>query len=148
MTKQEAIETIKLALSQVEWDYPLDYAVAFDIAISAMEKQDVPDICVGDMISRQNAIDAICKACSMEGDYHKCDGYPETSTWCDELVALRALPSAQPERKRGKWIPVTNGRGGHECSLCHSYAPSFQTGNEWLTDYCPNCGADMRGKIE
>ena len=50
-----------------------------------------------DLISRQAVIDAICKACSMEGDYHKCDGYPETSTWCDELVALRALPSAQSE---------------------------------------------------
>ena len=49
-----------------------------------------------DLISRQAAIDVICKACSMEEDYHKCDGYPETSTWCDELVALRALPSAQP----------------------------------------------------
>lgn len=44
-----------------------------------------------------DAIDAICKACSMEEDYHKCNGYPETSTWCDNLVALRALPSAQPE---------------------------------------------------
>ena len=53
---------------------------------------------MSDLISRQAAIDAICKACSMEGDYHKCDGYPETSTWCDELVALRALPSAQSER--------------------------------------------------
>ena len=52
---------------------------------------------MSDLISRQAAIDAICKACSMEEDYHKCDGYPETSTWCDELVALRALPSAQPD---------------------------------------------------
>ena len=51
---------------------------------------------------------------------------------------------SQSERKKGKWIPVTNGRGGHECSLCHSYAPSFQAGDEWLTDYCPCCGADMR----
>ena len=56
-----------------------------------------------DLISRQAAIDAICKACSMEGDYHKCDGYPETSTWCDELVALRALPSAQPEYRLDEW---------------------------------------------
>ena len=31
------------------------------------------------LISRQAAIDAICKVCSMEEDYHKCDGYPETS---------------------------------------------------------------------
>lgn len=53
------------------------------------------------------------------------------------------LPSAGPELKYGKWIPVTNSRGGHECSLCQSYAPSFKTGDEWLTDYCPSCGAKM-----
>ena len=56
---------------------------------------------MNDYISRQAAIDALCKACSLEGDYHKCDGYPETSTWCDELVALRALPSA--DRPQG-WV--------------------------------------------
>ena len=50
-----------------------------------------------DLINRRDAIDAICKACSLVGDYHKCDGYPETSTWCEYLVALRALPSAQPD---------------------------------------------------
>lgn len=51
---------------------------------------------MNDSISRQAAIDVICKACSMEEDYHKCNGYPETSTWCNYLVALRALPSTQP----------------------------------------------------
>lgn len=56
-----------------------------------------------DPIDRQAAIDAICKACSIVGDYHKCDGYPETSTWCEELVALRALPSVQQEQ----WIPCS-----------------------------------------
>ena len=45
--------------------------------------------------------------------------------------------------KKGKWIPVTNGRGGHECDQCHEYAPSWQTGEEHLTNYCPNCGARM-----
>lgn len=51
---------------------------------------------MNDLISRKAAIDAICKVCTIEEDYHKCNGYPETSTWCDELVALRALPSAHP----------------------------------------------------
>lgn len=63
-----------------------------------------------------------------------------TSNFYEEMMKRWS----QPERKNGKWIPVTNGRGGHECSLCHSYAPSFQTGDEWLTDYCPCCGSDMR----
>ena len=39
MTYEEAIKTIKLAVAEVEWNYPMDYAVAFEIAISALEKQ-------------------------------------------------------------------------------------------------------------
>ena len=39
MTKEEAIETIKIAIAEVEWNYPMDYAVAFEMAISAIEKQ-------------------------------------------------------------------------------------------------------------
>ena len=48
----------------------------------------------------------------------------------------------------GRWIPVTNGRGGHECNQCHNYAPSYQTGKEHLSDYCPHCGARMDGGAE
>ena len=68
---------------------------------------------MSDLISRQAAIEAICKSCSMEEDYHKCDGYSETSTWCDELVALRALPSAQPEIIRCKDCKWKN---NHNCT--------------------------------
>lgn len=39
MTNEEAIKAIKMAISQVEWEYPLDYAAAFDMAIEALEKQ-------------------------------------------------------------------------------------------------------------
>lgn len=38
MTYEEAIKTIKLAVAEVEWNYPMDYAVAFEMAISALEK--------------------------------------------------------------------------------------------------------------
>lgn len=37
MTNQEAIEIIKTAIVQVEWDYPMDYAAAFDMAVKALE---------------------------------------------------------------------------------------------------------------
>ena len=58
---------------------------------------------------------------------------------------IKATPAADVRPVvRGKWIPVTNGRGGHECSECHDYAPSYQSGSEHLAKYCPNCGADMR----
>ena len=39
MTPQEAIKTIKVAISEVEWDYPMDYTVAFEEAIKALEEQ-------------------------------------------------------------------------------------------------------------
>ena len=39
MTNKEAIETIKIAMAEVEWDYPMDYTVAFEKAVDALEKQ-------------------------------------------------------------------------------------------------------------
>ena len=36
MTNKEAIETIKIAITEVEWNYPMDYAVAFETAIEAL----------------------------------------------------------------------------------------------------------------
>lgn len=43
MTNQEAIDIIKTAIAEVEWEYPMDYAAAFDLAVKALEKQDDPD---------------------------------------------------------------------------------------------------------
>ena len=39
MKPEEAIEIIKVAIAEVEWDYPMDYTVAFEEAIEALEKQ-------------------------------------------------------------------------------------------------------------
>lgn len=39
MTPEEAIKTIRVAIAEVEWDYPLDYAIAFETAIEALKKQ-------------------------------------------------------------------------------------------------------------
>ena len=58
-----------------------------------------------------------------------------------EMLYKRVRESEK--QRTGHWIEVTNGRGGHECNLCHEYAPSYQDGDEWLTKHCPNCGAAM-----
>lgn len=39
MTAEEAIKTIQVAIAEVEWEYPLDYSIAFETAIEALEKQ-------------------------------------------------------------------------------------------------------------
>ena len=40
MSNTEAIQTLKLMLSQVEWDYPMEYSAAIDEAIKALEAQE------------------------------------------------------------------------------------------------------------
>lgn len=39
MKPQEATRIMKIALAEVEWEYPMDYAAAFETAIEALEKR-------------------------------------------------------------------------------------------------------------
>lgn len=39
ITFEEAIDIVKCAIGEVEWNYSLDYAEAFEVAIEALEKQ-------------------------------------------------------------------------------------------------------------
>lgn len=40
MTIEDAIKTIELAIAEVEWVYPIDYAAAFDVAVSALRAKE------------------------------------------------------------------------------------------------------------
>ena len=60
-----------------------------------------------------------------------------------DMAQVLAYECGKAERKKGKWIPVTNGRGGYCCELCNRYAPSYRSGEEHLSRFCPNCGAEM-----
>jgi len=71
----------------------------------------------------------------------------------EQLGNSEPLPTAQPERKRGKWIIKDNpGTGWYRitCSECGedftSTAPciGFCPNAKVTWDYYPNCGADMR----
>lgn len=52
------------------------------------------------------------------------------------------------ERKKGKWITepynLENDIWAHRCSNCLKVA--MLGGNDINLNYCPNCGADMRGE--
>ena len=39
MSPEEAIENIEIAIAEVEWEYPMDYAIAFVTAIEALKKR-------------------------------------------------------------------------------------------------------------
>lgn len=73
MTNKEAIETINIAIAEVEWNYPMDYAIAFEMAIEAIEKQihrkpiysDYDDNGFGEIIPYT----AICPICGYEFEF-------------------------------------------------------------------------------
>lgn len=49
------------------------------------------------------------------------------------------------EKKQGRWEPRTDAFGFVRCSVCHdcNIYDDWPDGKKW--NYCPQCGADMRG---
>ena len=105
-----------------------------------------------DAISRQQAIDALRKLREEDIEDYGCE-IPEgfNQDHLDRATfAIKQLPTIQP--KRGKWIRTGSGSlyDHYECSECGK-APKWECmgNNRWkiaFTDFCPNCGADMRGE--
>ena len=81
-----------------------------------------------DLISRQAAIEKISETIW------------DTAVANDVKTLLKELPSAQPERKKGKWINRSLNIlypewERYTCSVCGEHSNRY--------DYCPNCGAKM-----
>lgn len=63
------------------------------------------------------------------------------------LFVLNKMPTIE-ERKTGKWIETRTWEHDGEiyCEQCGSDAPTEGDYRQVKTNYCPNCGADMRGE--
>ena len=98
-----------------------------------------------DLISRQAALDEL-KRISFS-HWFECGEYLSEDTREIEIISsskalevIEALPSVQPERKKGKWI---KGNDGYiRCSECGCRASAIKA------RFCHRCGADMRGGKE
>ena len=62
-----------------------------------------------------------------------------------EYLKKYFIPSAEPERKTGKWIDYSY-EGYVECPFCHSATNC--DGNKDELHYCFSCGAELRGEQE
>ena len=129
MTREEAIIQLRLGPG-INEDVSEKYNDAVDIAIEALERG-----LSKDSISRQGAIEAV----RLESAKHLLLGRG------DVLDILYSLPSA--DRPRGRWHysdgkPATIGQSfGVICDQCG-------TESEYCTNFCGECGADMRGEDE
>lgn len=62
MTPEEAIKTIQVAIAEVEWEYPMNYSVAFETAIEALKKQ-IPEKPIGKIDPMFGDISVVCPNC-------------------------------------------------------------------------------------
>ena len=97
-----------------------------------------------DTVYRQDAIDALGERPMVWTDD---DQYTlgERNQYDRDRLAIETLPSAE---KVGEWIEVENKWGGLEirCSECGAQVPRDGWGNAMQCNYCPNCGARMKGE--
>lgn len=114
---------------------------------------------MNDSISRQAAIDAIVN-CTNCGDEKTLRAYVAKHSldngWSGGILeaidAVIEVPSAQPERAKGKWYkPVgmmpPEYAGVYRCSKCDEIAMrDWKHHKQVLSNFCPNCGVDMRGE--
>lgn len=92
---------------------------------------------MNDLISRQAAIEALRTCYDTETK-----GFSDGAEWInyeDAVAMVENLPSAQSDRKKGKWRDRGLYALGYNCSCCGKT-------NIDQSDYCPNCGADMRNE--
>ena len=99
-----------------------------------------------DLISRQAALNALGEEPLV---WHEDDAgeLAERNQWRRDVAAIKALPSPQPERKRGKWHITDAYPHNVYCSEC--YTRFAQT--HWAVwedgslprNFCPHCGAKM-----
>lgn len=89
-----------------------------------------------DLISRQTAIDMLA---TMQG---RCTSKTALIQNSKIWQQIKDLPPAQPERKKGTWIDLGKDRAIRwQCSECGRK-------DTHIYNYCPDCGADMRGEEE
>lgn len=99
---------------------------------------------MNDLISRQAAI-----AYAISGRVRTLPTSEDGENWIrteDVRQSLSTMPSAQPERKKGKWIWHTSDIW--ECSECGRRTHVDECMEKPMYEWCPYCGAEMKGEQE
>ena len=71
---EKAVKTIKIAIAEVEWNYPLDYAIAFETAIEALQEK--AERTPATVVSSEDDFYHFCSECNNE--VYKKDKYCHT----------------------------------------------------------------------
>lgn len=149
MTNEEVITKI---VEQDEDFYIITDAVNgtvnIEVSLDWWKKQSNSD---EDCISRQQAIDKMQELENEDIEAYGCS-IPEGFDGKRAIEALKALPSIQQKPKTGHWEQYGySWKDKFKCSECGEEQPKILCGERIIghwSDYCPNCGADMRESEE
>lgn len=96
-----------------------------------------------------------CTECKeFDHEKHHCPRFNRVIKETAEEIRGYMRSMEKQEQKKGKWIiwggmDIPENHGKHKCSECGEFAPTRYDKpliKECLSDFCPNCGADMRGE--
>ena len=84
----------------------------------------------------------------IDADYLKTwFGEKDLYTYDYIIGTINDAPTIETERKKGKWIKeYWNGEHTRKCSACNITQTVTTYRGKVNFNYCPYCGADMRGK--
>lgn len=104
---------------------------------------------MSDLISRQDTIDRINEYIEEYSEIDSDGNHSEK--WCamqEAKMTIENMPSAQPERKHGYWVESQEHvyMGNSVKEWTNWYCSECDAPNDKPSDFCPSCGADMRGE--
>lgn len=135
MTKEQVIEV----LHELDGSLYETQQVALEMAIKALEQQPSEDC-----VSREQVWFMITGGKYPNEDYEQ---------FIDRLVKeLENLPPVTPTHQVGKWILIDKEKNKWQCSHCKELGKdnwwklNSGTPEDNKMDYCPHCGAEMKGE--
>ncbi len=163
MTREDAKREMMFAKRNVVADSWIDQA--YDVAIKALSEPDLTDDdrwLIKKLRSYHNGsyarvLDKLIAMASAQPEPHNdewctdCKEYDHEKHCCPRFnrVIRETLKEAQPERKRGRWMLSEMYESDHVAMICSECGATYdKTVAGGPFDYCPACGADMRGKTD
>ena len=131
MSREEAIKELTELLPE---EFLAEYSEAIRMAIEALEQKPC-----GDCISRDAVMHILDE---VGGDFDSPREAVVPIDYIADMVSELPFVTAQP--KMGRWVKTIGENGvtsALRCSEC-----GFEDNRYELFNYCPECGADMRGE--